>query len=75
MSSFAHSMHSAHQVLEHTGAGHKITGYAVAGTVAAAKAVGGAALVSTAMVAAPLVVPIALAGGAAYLLEKLNEHH
>lgn len=68
----SHEIHSANHLVNHTSVGKQASAAVVGGVVAAAKVVGAGALASA---AAPIVVPVALAAGLAYLASKSTKKH
>jgi hypothetical protein len=70
-----HAMHATHNILEKTKIGHQVTAGVASAAIGLVHAVGGTAAAGVAVAFAPVVVPLALAGGAGYLASKLLKKH
>lgn len=70
MSNLGHNAHAIKHGLEHTTAGKQIVSAAVLGAAFGSKVILGPAAVATVVAAAPIAMPIAIAGGLAYLIGK-----
>lgn len=68
------NFHIAHQIVENTQVGHKLSGYATVAVVAASKTIGGAALATAVAAAAPVLVPVGFVVGLTCLLNKCSKH-